>query len=177
VSEISLELLAHTVLELMRLPKFENCDVSDLIDRAHGLLVECVRTIGQFEQGEYTYPQAIRAITGWQRISAERFKLFEEFYKETYLTFPSRPTKGSLFELHSALRTRQRQLQVWKERNSVPIKVCLEINRDFIKWDRKRRSEIDFAKGVKGMEAKKFKKSLASRKTDSRTSQRQEKRP
>jgi hypothetical protein len=114
VSEITLDLLARTVLELMRLPKFEACDVRDLTVRAHEILVEWVRTIEQFEQGNYTYGQAIRKITGWQRISARESKLFEEFYKDTYLTFPPRPAKGSRLDLHNAILTRQRQLQEWR---------------------------------------------------------------
>jgi hypothetical protein len=173
VSAIPLELLARTVFELMRLPEFANSDFRDLTFRAHELLIECVRTIDHFEQGNCTYVQAIREITGWKRISAKELKLFEKFYKDTYLSFPSRVPRGSSLDLPIAMLTRQRQLREWKEDNSVPIKVCLEINRDFIKWNRKRQSEIHSAKGLKGVEAKKLKNHLRPRKTKPGTSQRQ----
>jgi hypothetical protein len=177
VSAIPLELLASTVLELMRLPKFANSGFRDLTFPAHELLIECLRTIEHFERGTYTYGQAIREITGWKRISARNLELFEEFYKDTYLTFPLKSNRESRLDLRNAIGTRARQLQEWKERNSVPSKVCLEINRDFITWHRKRRSEIESAKGVKGVEAKKIKKSLASPQTGAAYSQRQNKRP
>jgi hypothetical protein len=152
----------------MRLPEFANSDFRDLTFRAHELLIECVRTIDHFEQGNCTYAQAIREITGWKRISVKEVKLFEKFYKDTYLTSPSRVPRGSRLDLWVTIRTRQKQFQEWKEDNSVPIKVCLEINRDFIKWNRKRQSEIHSAKGLKGVEAKKIKKSLASPQNEAR---------
>jgi hypothetical protein len=131
VSAISIELLARTVLELMRLPEFANSDFRDVTLRAHELLIECVRTIEHFEQGNCTYMQAIREITGWKRISAKELNLFEKFYKDTYLTFPLNVPRSSRFDLRITIRTRERQLQEWKEGNSVPIRVCLEIKRDY----------------------------------------------
>jgi hypothetical protein len=166
VSEITLDLLARTVLELMRLPKFEDCDVKDLTVPAHELLIECARTIEHFEQGDCTYREAIRKITGWRRISAREIRLFEEFYKDTYLSLRRKSWKAGRIDLNDSPGMRMKQLREWKERNSVPIKACLESNPDFKRWYDKRQSEIDSKKGVKGAEAKKFKKALASPQTE-----------
>jgi hypothetical protein len=153
VSEISLDLLARTVLELMRLPKFDGYEFRELSFRAHELLTECARTIEHFERDNYTYKKAIREVTGRKRISEKDSKLFEEFYKDTYLM-------PSLTNLYGPNQERLERLQWWKDTDSVPIKDCLQMNPDFIKWHRKRRSEIESAKGVKGAKAKNLKNRL-----------------
>jgi hypothetical protein len=178
VSEISLDLLARTVLELMRLPKFADSDFRSLTVRAHELLTECVRTIEHFERDNYTYKQAIREITGWKRISKRQFKLFEEFYKDYYLAWlPSNPQKRPLLELYEPNLVKLQQLQKWRDTDSIPIKECVEMKQDFMEWHRKRHSKIQSAKGIRGAELKKRKKSLASRKIKPRTAKNKKRGP
>jgi hypothetical protein len=90
---------------------------------------------------------------------------------------PSNPQKRPLLELYEPNLVKLQQLQKWRDTDSIPIKECVEMKQDFMEWHRKRHSKIQSAKGIRGAELKKRKKSLASRKIKPRTAKNKKRGP
>jgi hypothetical protein len=133
--QITVELLMRTVFEMKRLPENEHKSLKDLARPAYELLLECERTIANFEEGDCTFQKGVAIVTGYKRVREEHIRLFELFYEQTYALDPEM-YRGS------------HQFYQWRINGAMPLRWCLETAPKFAKWNRRRRSEIERQKRI-----------------------------
>ena len=122
---------------MKRLPDHERKSLKDLARPAYELLLECEKTIADFEVGECTFHEGVAIVTGAKRVRAEQIKKFEEFYEQTYASDP---------ETHR--QSGGNQFYQWRINGAIPRRWCLEAVPEFAKWNRQRRSEIEHQKHI-----------------------------
>jgi hypothetical protein len=143
----------RTVFEMKRLPENDHKSLKDLARPAYELLLECERTITNFEEGECSFKKGILIVTGRQRVREDHIRLVELFYEQTYALDPKVFSRGGGHQFYK-----------WRTNDAMPHSWCLEAAPKFRSWNARRRSETERQKRLRSAKPKWDDKTEASSK-------------